>query len=105
NKKPSLLDQAYLRWSLIQYGAPLSSDQEFNHKPDINELLIETLKHGRTTAELNAILPSFIYKNFKRFNWDLIMTKTEESQYLGYLLSLTDHIKCEPLIKELFAKL
>src|SRR5690606_31046094 len=48
NKKPSLLDQAYLRWSLIQYGAPLSSDQEFNHKPDINELLIETLKHGRT---------------------------------------------------------
>lgn len=100
-----LADTNFLRWSLSQYGAPISVEQKFQSKAEINELLLMTLKQARRDPELNSILPLFIFKNLERFNWDHILRDTKEAQYLGYLLSLIDHIKCDPILKELSLKI
>lgn len=104
-QKVSLDDENFFRWSMSYYDAPISTKQKFSTPPEINELLVMALEKGRREADINATLPIFIFKNISKFDFDLVISKTQEKAYLGYLLNLIDHIENIPGVAELYVKI
>jgi len=105
NDKFDLTNDDYFLWSLYHYQAPVLAKIKFQKAPDVNELLIVTLAKGRISPEVNTIAPMFIFKNWLKFDWDLILLRTDEKNYLGYLLNLVDHICNIPEIAEIYSKI
>lgn len=100
-----LKDENYFLWSLASFGAPISCEKSFTHRPDLNELLIEALERGRRNAKVNVVFPLFIQKNKMKFDWDFILQNTSQKVYLGYLLNLVDRFRNDPLIAGIYSKI
>lgn len=97
----------YIIWNLVRFGAPLFSEKNFEAPLDINQALISALRLGREKAQINAILPYFIHRNWEQFHWKNILKEASESElrYLGYLLNLIIHFTNNLEISELLTKI
>ncbi|MEM7182286.1 MAG: hypothetical protein AAF518_15330 [Spirochaetota bacterium] len=98
-------DEDFFRWSMAAYGAPISCEKQYTTKAELNQLLKKALEYGRKSAEINSILPVFIYKNKDSFDWNLIISSTKEKAYLGYLLNTIHSYRDTPDLAEIYAQL
>jgi transcriptional regulator with XRE-family HTH domain len=85
-------DEDFILWSLTQHGAPLLTKESFPTHLDIDETLIASLDHGRKNAQINTVLPIFIFKNSHKLNCKNIKRRVPDKRYLAYILNLIVHI-------------
>lgn len=100
----SLRNKDFLIWSLAKHGAPLLAEVKFNSFADLTQTLTVALTEGRKSAQINAILPYFIYSNWDKIDWELVRKNTLEKLYLAYLINLifyiTNDMKCSKELLE-----